>query len=97
MASTQGKTIPPFLVKLFEMTNEVHGQDECFKWSDDGLSFWVSNAEQFSRDVLPSYFKHNNYASFVRQLNLYGTLESSNLASALKQRAVRNVSSFALQ
>jgi heat shock transcription factor, other eukaryote len=69
--------LPPFLMKLYEMTNEVRGQEECFTWSEDGASFWVSNSEQFARDVLPQYFKHNNYASFVRQLNLYGEFSCS--------------------
>ena len=44
---------------------------QCICWSDDNKTFWVSNIEQFSRLVLPMYFRHNNYASFVRQLNMY--------------------------
>lgn len=38
-------------------------------WSGQGDQFTVFNKNDFSRIVLPRYFKHGNWASFVRQLN----------------------------
>jgi heat shock transcription factor, other eukaryote len=42
------------------------------RWSDDGRSFIVLNEDEFAKTLIPELFKHNNYASFVRQLNMYG-------------------------
>jgi hypothetical protein len=42
-------------------------------WSYAGTSFIVADASELAREVLPKYFRHNNFASFVRQLNMYGT------------------------
>jgi hypothetical protein len=41
-------------------------------WSDDGTTIIVKNPQTFALSHLPRYFKHSNFASFVRQLNIYG-------------------------
>lgn len=45
---------------------------ELIRWSDRGDSFIVIDEDEFARTLIPELFKHNNYASFVRQLNMYG-------------------------
>ena len=41
-------------------------------WSESGDSFIVLDEDEFAKTLIPELFKHNNYASFVRQLNMYG-------------------------
>ena len=35
----------------------------------NGDSFLVRDQKLFSEDVIPTVYKHNNFSSFVRQLN----------------------------
>ncbi|KAG8901482.1 stress-responsive transcription factor hsf1 [Tulasnella sp. 403] len=63
--------IPAFLNKLYSMVNDPE-TDDLIRWSDEGDSFFVPNHERFGRELLPKYFKHSNFPSFVRQLNMYG-------------------------
>jgi heat shock transcription factor len=45
---------------------------ELIHWTEDGNSFVVLDEDEFAKTLIPELFKHNNYASFVRQLNMYG-------------------------
>ena len=36
----------------------------------DGKTFVVKDTQRLAETVLPKYFKHRNFSSFVRQLNL---------------------------
>ncbi|KAJ2719387.1 Heat shock transcription factor [Coemansia sp. Benny D115] len=64
-------TVTPFLNKLYSMVDDTTN-DDLIRWSDDGNSFVVNNYQVFAKDVLPKFFKHGNFSSFVRQLNMYG-------------------------
>lgn len=45
---------------------------DLIRWSESGDSFIVVDEDEFAKTLIPELFKHNNYASFVRQLNMYG-------------------------
>ncbi|KAI7870417.1 HSF-type DNA-binding-domain-containing protein, partial [Spinellus fusiger] len=52
------------------LNNQDHQQ--LISWTPSGSQFCVHDIEQFSSQILPLYFKHSNWPSFVRQLNMYG-------------------------
>ncbi len=62
---------PAFVMKLWNMVNDK-SNGKYISWMSDGKAFQVNDRESFMKYVLPKYFKHNNFASFVRQLNMYG-------------------------
>ncbi|KAG8382281.1 hypothetical protein BUALT_Bualt05G0060500 [Buddleja alternifolia] len=66
------RSIPtPFLTKTYQLVDDPSNGD-TISWNEDGTTFIVWRPAEFARDLLPKYFKHNNFSSFVRQLNTYG-------------------------
>jgi hypothetical protein len=60
----------PFLEKTWKMLHDPDNQP-YIDWTDD-LTICVPKADDMAKHVLPKYFKHSNFCSFVRQLNTYG-------------------------
>lgn len=78
----QGIPIPPFLSKTYDLVDDS-SLDTVISWSSEGKSFIVWDPVEFSRLILPRNFKHNNFSSFVRQLNTYvGIAEAQPLMAA---------------
>ena len=72
MPKEAGK-ISGFIVKLFDIVNREENQPYV-GWSKEHhlQAFTIKDPVDFSTIVLPKYFKHTNFCSFVRQLNIYG-------------------------
>ena len=68
------KPVSPFVAKL-RLLLQQQKYSNAIRWSQDGRSLVISDIETFKDHVLETedeMFKTKNFASFVRQLNLYG-------------------------
>lgn len=57
-----------FVAQTWSMMNAGHGE---ITWNSDGTQIMVTNAEKLAVHVLPQYFRHGQFSSFVRALNAY--------------------------
>lgn len=67
-----------FLIKLYQIL-ETPELNSIIEWEENGKFFKVKNITEFTEKVLPKFFKHNNFASFVRQVNSFFVFFSFNI------------------
>ncbi|KAH7668463.1 Heat shock transcription factor family protein [Dioscorea alata] len=68
---SQRSSLTPFLLKTYRLVDDPAFND-VISWNSEGSAFVVWRPVEFARDLLPKFFKHGNFNSFVRQLNTYG-------------------------
>ena len=67
-----------FLSKLYDILNDIT-YNEIIHWDTDGKRIIITDVINLCNTILPKFYKHHNYSSFVRQLNMYGFHKSKGI------------------
>jgi hypothetical protein len=64
----------PFPWKLYQLLedSEMNGTQHIVSWLPEGDAFAIHKPEDFSKRIMNSYFRLENYQSFTRELHRYG-------------------------
>ena len=68
-----------FLFRLKNILDDNISQNIIY-WNNNGSGIVVKDKYKLCDIILPKFFKHNNYSSFIRQLNSYGFHKSKGIS-----------------
>ena len=57
--------VPQFICKIYEIISNEKC-DHIVSWTQDGSGFQITDQKLFEEQILPQYFKHNKFPSFIR-------------------------------
>jgi hypothetical protein len=77
-SANKGSAKNRFVERIYE-TLQAAEFSELIAWSSDGDNILIKDVKEFAETVLPQLFSHQNFSSFVRQLNLYDFKKSRDL------------------
>ncbi|KAF9535101.1 HSF-type DNA-binding-domain-containing protein [Crepidotus variabilis] len=75
---TEAKPQATFLTKLYALLERPENH-HMIRWDPAGEHIIVERPEQLALHVLPSIYRQSRFASFSRQLNIYGFMRKVNL------------------
>lgn len=75
---------PTFPIKLFHLVCNTL-TNSAISWTQSGDAFVITDPDTFAREILPTYFKHNNIRSLERQLNIYGFKRRTDLQTHVRK------------
>lgn len=72
-SSSSAAVLRFFPIRLYDMLEvaEENHWAEIVSWLPDGNGFCVRDRDRFVEEVLPNFFGHTKWKSFLRQINLY--------------------------
>lgn len=82
--STKEREAPVFVRTLYSLLKDC--DESVGRWSEDGKQIVIVDPARFAAEVCPKFFRHRNFNSFTRLLNMYqfhkvqGTSQDSKLA-----------------
>ena len=86
------EAIPDFLLKLYHIL-EVQTfltQKPQFSsyicWTNDGTEVLIKNAKKIEAKVLPYFYRHKKFSSFIRQMNMYNFSRVSKISKQRNKR-----------
>jgi hypothetical protein len=77
-AKIDAKPQATFLTKLYALLERTENH-HMIRWDPQGEHIIVERPEQLAQHVLPSVYRQSRFASFSRQLNIYGFMRKVNL------------------